>query len=85
VDANGESRTVRFRVSVSKINQLRAGLSDPRFALLESSGPGNCADCYSYSIAYRGHSVTISQVDVPGWLSGTIGRLEALALHRPLH
>ncbi len=28
-----------------------------RFAVLESSVPGNCADCYIYSIDYRGHAV----------------------------
>jgi hypothetical protein len=83
--ASSEGRTVRFRVSAPKIRQLRAGLSNPRFALLESSGPGNCADCYVYSIDYRGHSVSLDQVDVPSWLSKTIGRLDALAAHRPLH
>jgi hypothetical protein len=83
--ASGESQTVRFRVPAAKIRQLRAGLSNPQFALLESSEPGNCADCYLYSIDYRGHSVSVTQVDVPSWLSKTIGSLEALAAHRPFH
>jgi hypothetical protein len=84
--ATGRSRTVRFRVSVLTIKRLRAGLDDPRFDLLESSGPGNCADCYVYSIDYRGHAVSVAQVDVPRWLSKTIERFGALAgSHRPFH
>ena len=83
--AGGESRTVHFRVPVPKAQQLRAGLSNPRFALLESSGPGNCADCYLYSIDYRGHSVSLTEVDIPGWLRKTVGRLGALAAHLPSH
>jgi hypothetical protein len=85
-NAAGKKKTVHFRLSAPKTNQLRNKLLDRRFALLEDSvAPGNCADCYLYSIKFRGHSVSISQVDVPAWLAKTIGHLEALAAHRPLH
>jgi hypothetical protein len=81
-----ETRAVRFRPSVLKVKQLRNGLSDPRFKLLESSPSGSCADCYVYSLVYREHSVSIAEPDVPVWLAKTIGRLEALVeTHLPFH
>jgi hypothetical protein len=82
----GEPRTARFRVSALTIKRLRNGLSDQRFDVFEGSGPGNCADCWVYSIDYRGHSVSVAQTNVPIWLRKTIGRLEALVeSHLPLH
>jgi hypothetical protein len=79
-------KTVRYRVPVPTVKRLRNGLSDPRFAAFEGGPPSNCADCYVYSITYRGHTVTVDQSEVPAWLQKTITRLEALAgPHLPFH
>jgi len=79
-------KTVRYRVPVPTVKRLRNGLSDPRFAAFEGGPPGTCADCYVYTITYRGHMVTVDESTVPGWLRKTITRLEALAApHLPFH
>jgi hypothetical protein len=79
-------KTVRYRVPVRTVKQLRNGLSDPRFAAFEGGAPSTCADCYVYTIAFRGHTVTVDQSTVPVWLQKTITRLEALAgPHLPFH
>ena len=79
-------RTVRFRVGAKRIVSLRKGLSEAHFSQLRTSNPGNCADCFLYSLRYRGHDVTLTEVDVPSPLRAVIDQLEALiAAHRPLH
>ena len=79
-------KRVRYRVPVPTVKRLRKGLSDPRFAAFEGGPPSNCADCYVYTITYRGHTVTVDQSTVPSWLQRTITRLEALAgPHLPFH
>ena len=86
LDPTGKPRTVRFRLPILKLHQFRNALSQPKFALYESHLPGTCADCYLYSIAYRGHSITFVQTEIPIWIRKTVYRFEALVeSHRPFH
>jgi hypothetical protein len=86
VGASGRPRTARFRISVLKAKQLRNGLQTARLDEIDPGAPGSCADCYFYSLSFRGDTVTISQADVPVGLSRTIKRFEALIeAHLPFH
>jgi hypothetical protein len=80
--------TVRFRIGVKQVKRLRTALERADFQAIVSPGPNSdgCADCYSYSIAYRGHRVTFSEAALPGELRPVVGRLEAIiAHHLPFH
>jgi hypothetical protein len=71
-------RTVRFRVSRKKVATLRRGLRRAHFFGLESSLPGNCADCFLYTIEYRGHEVTIDESSLPAKLRDVVTKLETI-------
>jgi hypothetical protein len=91
------NRTVRFRVSKKKVATLRRGLRQARFSTLESSPPGNCADCFLYTIEYRGHGVTIDESSLSAELRNVVTKLETIVFvhvivpspgevpHRPFH
>jgi hypothetical protein len=42
------------------------------------AGPGGCADCFEYTIAYRGHRVSLSEDNVPDRMRPAIARLSRL-------
>ncbi len=71
-------RTVHFRVSRKQVARLRRGLRQAHFSELENSFPGNCADCYLYTIEYRGHEVTTDESALPDRLHNVIRKLEAI-------
>jgi hypothetical protein len=71
-------RTVRFRVSRKKVATLKRGLRRAHFSALESSLPGNCADCFLYTIQYRGHEVTIDESALPDRLREVVTKLETI-------
>ena len=71
-------RTVRFRVSRKQVARLRRGLRQAHFSELESSLPGKCADCYLYTIEYRGHEVTIDESALPERLHDVVRKLETI-------
>jgi hypothetical protein len=72
------ARTVRFRVSKKQVARLRRGLRQAHFSELESSLPGNCADCYLYTIEYRGHEVTADDSALPDRLHVVVRKLETI-------
>lgn len=72
------TRTVRFRVSRKKVATLARGLRRARFSSLKSSLPGNCADCFLYTIEYRGHEVTIDESSLPAALRDVVTKLETI-------
>ena len=72
-------RTVRFRVSRKKVASLKSGLRRAHFFELESPLPGNCADCFLYSIEYRGHEVSFDESAIPAKLGAVVTELESLA------
>ena len=81
-----EGSEVGFTLSVLKAKQLRAGLSQAQFRRFESPLPGNCADCYVYTITFRGHTISFTQSEIPIWIKKTVARFEALyETHRPRH
>ena len=76
-------RPVRFQVGAKRIRSLRRGLARARFSAIESTTtPGSCADCYRYSIRYRGHAVALQETDVPARLRRVIDQLEAMITAR---
>jgi hypothetical protein len=91
------NRTVHFRVSKKKVATLRRGLRRAHFLTLSSSPPGNCADCFLYTIQYRGHEVTIDESTLPADLRDVVTKLETIVFvhvvmpspdevpHRPFH
>jgi hypothetical protein len=85
---NGHESGARiFRVGKSRILSLRRGLAKAHFEQIEGGGlPGTCADCYLYSIRYRGHSVSLVETEVPAQLRKVINQLEAVIdAHLPFH
>lgn len=77
---------VGFRLGVKQTKKLRAAAETARIDELPSSMPGNCADCYVYSVTYRGKSASIAEIDVPRRMQPLIDRAEALiAAHLPFH
>lgn len=78
VAAGAYGRTARFRVPAKRIRSLERGLARARFAAIESAPPVGCADCYRYSIRYRGHAVTLLETDVSARLRRVIDQLEAV-------
>ncbi len=87
VGPSGRPRTARFRISVLKAKQLRNGLQTAHLYEIVPGPPGPCADCYFYSLAFRGDSVNLSQSDVSAaGIGKTIERFEALVeAHLPFH
>jgi len=95
--AGGDERVVRFRLSRKKVASIKSGLRRAHFFRLESPLPGNCADCFVYSIAYRGHELTIDQSAMPRKLGDLVVVLESIVFehavmpspgelpHRPFH
>ncbi|HEY5976564.1 MAG TPA: hypothetical protein VIT85_01800 [Solirubrobacterales bacterium] len=71
-------RTVRFRVSRRKVASLKSGLRRAHFFKLQSPFPGNCADCFLYSIEYREHKVSTDQSAMPAKLGEVVAELESL-------
>ncbi len=91
------TRTVRFRVSRKKVGILQKGFRRAGFPQLESPLPGNCADCFIYTIRYRGHEVTIDEAAMSAELRDVVTKLETIVFdhvispapeelpHRPFH
>jgi hypothetical protein len=78
--------SVGFRIGVKQVKKLRAAAESARIGELPASEPGSCADCYVYSVAYRGANVSVAEDDVPPRMQPLIDRAEALiAAHRPFH
>ena len=81
----GTSSTT-VKLSERKLKQFRAALSQPRFAAYESPFPGNCADCFIYTISFSGHTISFPQSEIPPWIAKTVARFEALIeRHLPRH
>jgi hypothetical protein len=70
--------TARFRVPDHRIRSLQGSLARANFAAIESVPPLGCADCYLYSIRYRGHEVTLQETDISTHLRRVIDQLEAV-------
>jgi hypothetical protein len=78
--------STNVKLSERKLKQFRVALSQPQFAAYESPLPGNCADCYVYTISFRGHTISFPQSEIPVWIRKTVGRFEALVEnHLPRH
>jgi len=80
--------TVRFRVAAKKIRRLRAALEGSNWGAPTppDDGPGTCADCYRYSIAYRGLVLVFDQSIQTRRFDPAIEQLEALIdSHLPFH
>jgi len=79
-------RTSRFRVAPKRIEDLRGALRRADFGSVATPAPGNCADCYLYSLRYEGHEVSFSEVDTPPRLQGVLDRIGQLVdAHLPRH
>jgi hypothetical protein len=86
VDPHGQRRSVQFRVAAKKVKQLRAAAETAHVGTAEPSEPGNCADCFIYTVAYRGETASVAEIDVPVRMRGLISRMETLiAAHLPFH
>ncbi len=70
----------RFRMDALRAEELRKELAKARFTHLRSTAnpgnPGACADCYVYSITYRGHTVLFFDSQVPHGLDEVVDGLE---------
>jgi hypothetical protein len=70
--------SARFRMKVRSAEELRRQLARAHFAHIESTEyPGTCADCYVYSIDYRGHTVVFFDSKAPPGLGEVVDELEA--------
>jgi hypothetical protein len=86
LDARGRRRSVEFQVAAKKVKQLRAAAETARIGEIAIPQPGTCADCFIYTVAYRGEKVSVEEVDVPTRMRPLIDRAEALiAAHLPFH
>jgi hypothetical protein len=66
-----------FKMDAGVAEELRRELAKAHFSQLESTmGPGTCADCYAYSITYRGHTVLFLDSKVPAGLMEVVDGLE---------
>ena len=84
--AGEQPETVRFRLSVLTAKRLRNGLAQAHFTGQEHPPATPCADCYVYTLKYRGETVSFNQTEIPRWIKKTVGRFEALIeAHRPFH
>jgi hypothetical protein len=85
-DGRGKPRSGAFRIGVKQLKKLRAAAETARIGEIAPSPPSNCADCYVYSVTYRGARASVSEVDVPRRMQPLIDRAEALiAAHLPFH
>jgi hypothetical protein len=83
-----EGAATIFKVPAKTIRGLRRALRRVGFAALADpgSGPGTCADCYSYEIRYRDHDVTFDDATMPNSLGPIVNRLEMIVeAHLPFH
>jgi hypothetical protein len=86
IDGRGKRRSREFRIGVKQVKQLRAAAETARIDELPTSEPGSCADCFVYSVTYRGASASVDEVDVPRRMQPLIDRAEALIdAHLPFH
>jgi hypothetical protein len=86
IDPKGQPRSAQFQVAAKTVRRLRAAAEAAHIGTVEPSVPGNCADCFIYTVAYRGETASVAEVDVPGRMRGLISRAEALiAAHLPFH
>jgi hypothetical protein len=86
VGPDRKSHRVEFRLSVAATEQLRDAAEAANLAKIGAEAPGTCADCFVYTVAYRGDSVSIDQASLPPGLSKLVSRSEALiAAHLPFH
>ena len=68
----------RFRISRKAVLRLQERLAAAEFTEIESPLPGNCADCYLYSIRYLGHRVLFDQSATPARLDGVVREIESI-------
>lgn len=74
-----EAGTTGFRVGPRRLAALRKALATARFGTIPpESGPTGCADCFVYSVTYRGHTVTRDEIDVPERLAPVLRQLQAI-------
>jgi hypothetical protein len=67
----------RFRMDAGTAEELRRELARAHFAGLRGSPiSGSCADCYLYSITYRGHRVRFPESETPDGLGEVVDQLE---------
>jgi hypothetical protein len=86
VHADGRREKVEFRLAPAQIKGLRAKAEAARIGEVEPAVPGSCADCFVYTVAYRGERASVSQVDLSAPMLRLVTRLEALiAAHLPRH
>jgi hypothetical protein len=86
LDAHGRRRSVEFSITAKKVEQLRAAAETARIGDVAPSPPSGCADCFVYSVTYRGETASVAEVDVPARMRGLVSRAEALiAAHLPFH
>jgi hypothetical protein len=79
---------VRFRVATKKVRRLRAALEDANWGAPgpPESSPGTCADCYQYTIRYRGLIAVFDQSIQTHRFDRAVEQLEALVQsHLPFH
>jgi hypothetical protein len=80
--------TERFRVAAKKIRRLRNALESANWGAPgpPESGSGTCADCYRYTIAYRGLTIVFDQSIQTHRFDPALEELEALVRsHLPFH
>ncbi len=86
--ARARGATVHFRVAAKKIRRLRTALEDANWGTPAPPGSesGTCADCYRYSIHYRGLTAVFDQSIQTHRFDPAVDLLEALIdSHLPLH
>jgi hypothetical protein len=68
--------SAHFKMDAGTAEELRRELAKARFTQLESTAnPGTCADCYTYSITYHGHTVLFFDSKVPSGLTEVVETL----------
>jgi hypothetical protein len=86
VGPDRKSHRVEFRLSVATAKRLRDAAEAADLAKIGAEEPGTCADCFLYTVAYRGDSVTVDQASLPPELARLVSRSEAvIAAHLPFH
>ena len=84
--SDGRPHSTEFRIGVSKAKRLRAAAETAQIGEIAPPQPGTCADCFRYTVAYRGEKASVEEVDVPARMRPLIARAEALiAAHLPFH
>jgi hypothetical protein len=72
------NRRVQFRISNRRIRALERSLRRAHFGSLENPGPSGCADCFVYSIFYRGHQLELDESQMPRQLGAAVAEIEAI-------